>query len=159
MAKALEEAIGEALREKKATVAVAESCTGGLISHRITNVPGSSEYFERGVVAYSNQAKVDFLGVPEDVIKDRGAVSPETAMAMAYGVRKAADATFGLATTGIAGPGGGTPEKPVGLVYIGIAGPNGVEAKGFRFDGERLAIKEKAADAALSWLLSEVEKL
>lgn len=159
MAKPLEEALGEVLREKRATVAVAESCTGGLISHRMTNVPGSSEYFERGVVAYSNKAKVDFLGVSEETLSSCGAVSSETAMAMAYGIRKAASATFGLAVTGIAGPGGGTPEKPVGLVFIAIAGPKGIEVTGSRFDGERAEIKEKTAEAALTWLLSEANKL
>src|SRR3989304_3218675 len=111
--KPLEEALGEVLREKKATIAIAESCTGGVVSPRITNIFASSEYFERG------------------------AVSSETAMAMAYGIRKAAYTTFGLAVTGIAGPGGGTPEKPVGLVFIALAGPEGIEVTGSRFDGER----------------------
>lgn len=159
MAEPLEVALGVVLREKKATIGVAESCTGGLISHRITNVPGSSNYFERGVVAYSNKAKVDFLGVSEEVLSSCGAVSSETAMAMAYGIKKAACTTFGLAVTGIAGPGGGTPEKPVGLVFMAIAGPNGVEVIASRFDGERAEIKEKTAEAALTWLTSEVKKL
>lgn len=156
MTEVLEVVLGEALREKKATIALAESCTGGLISHRITNVPGSSAYFERGIVAYSNQAKVDSLGVSEEILKEFGAVSSETATAMASGIRKATNATFGLAVTGIAGPGGGTAEKPVGLVYIAIAGPKGIEVSGFRFDGNRAGIKEKTANAAMSWLLSKV---
>lgn len=159
MGKSLEAELGEVLREKKGTIAIAESCTGGLISHRITNIPGSSEYFERGVVAYSNKAKVDYIGVSEEILSSCGAVSSETAMAMAYGIKKAANTTFGLAVTGIAGPGGGTPEKPVGLVFIAIAGPNGIEVTGSRFDGDRVAIKVKTAEAALTWLLSEAKKL
>lgn len=159
MTEVLEAVLGEVLREKKATIALAESCTGGLISHRITNVPGSSAYFERGIIAYSNQAKVDYLGVSGEILKDFGAVSSETAMAMASGIRKAANSTFGLAVTGIAGPGGGTAEKPVGLVYIAIAGPKGTEVSSFRFDGDRAGIKEKTVEAALEWLLSEVNKL
>lgn len=159
MVEVLEVVLGEALREKKATIALAESCTGGLISHRITNVPGSSVYFERGIVAYSNQAKIDYLGVSGEILKDFGAVSSETAKAMASGIRKAANATFGLAATGIAGPGGGSAEKPVGLVYIAIAGPKGIEVSRFRFDGDRAGIKAKTAEAALAWLLSEVNKL
>ncbi|MBM2838383.1 MAG: competence/damage-inducible protein CinA [Deltaproteobacteria bacterium] len=159
MTEVLEVVLGEALRGKKATVAVAESCTGGLISHRITNVPGSSAYFERGIVAYSNQAKVDHLGVSEKILNDYGAVSSETAMAMASGIRKVANATFGLAVTGIAGPGGGTPEKPVGLVYIAIASPDGTEVSNFRFGGDRASIKVKTADAALKWLVSKVNNL
>lgn len=151
--------IAQVLNDKKATVAVAESCTGGLISHRITNIPGSSGYFDRGVIAYSNRTKTELLSVSEQMLKDYGAVSPETAMAMARGIRKAADATFGIAVTGIAGPGGGTPEKPVGLVYIAIAGPKGIESRGFRFDGDRLDVKGKTADEALSWLLSEAKRL
>lgn len=156
MTEVLEVALGEALREKKATIAVAESCTGGLISHRITNVPGSSDYFDMGIVAYSNKAKVDYLGVSREIIRDHGAVSSETAMAMASGIRKAANATFGLAVTGIAGPGGGAVEKPVGLVYIAIADANGIEVSGFRFDGDRAGIKAKTAEAALKWLLAKV---
>lgn len=159
MNKPLEVVLGEALKEKKATVAVAESCTGGLISNMITNVPGSSEYFERGIVAYSNKAKVDLLGVTEDTLKAFGAVSSETAMAMAYGIRKAADTTFGIGITGIAGPGGGTMAKPVGVVYIAIAGPKGIEVAGSRFEGDRAGIREKAANAALEWLVSKVKNL
>ena len=159
MTEVLEVVLGAALREKKATIALAESCTGGLISHRITNVPGSSAYFERGIVAYSNQAKVDHLGVSEKILNDYGAVSSETAMAMASGIRKAANATFGLAVTGIAGPGGGTPEKPVGLVYIAIASLDGTEVSNFRFSGDRAGIKVKTAEAALKWLISKVNNL
>lgn len=159
MTEVLEVALGETLREKKATIAVAESCTGGLISDRITNVPGSSAYFERGIVAYSNQAKIDYLGVSEKILEDHGAVSSETAMAMASGIKKAANATFGLAVTGIAGPGGGTAEKPVGLVYIALAGPYGTEVSGFRFDGDRAGIKAKTAEAALSLVVSKLKSL
>lgn len=159
LTEALEVLLGEALRIKKATIAVAESCTGGLISHRITNVPGSSDYFGIGIVAYSNKVKVDYLGVSEKILKDHGAVSSETAMAMASGIRRAANATYGLAVTGIAGPGGGTVEKPVGLVYIAIAGPYGTEVSSSRFAGDREGIKNKTADAALSLTVSKVNSL
>lgn len=151
-----EAVLGKALNKRRASLAVAESCTGGLISHRITNISGSSAYFERGIVAYSNKTKIDCLGVPEEVIKTFGAVSPETAIAMASGIMKSANTTFGLAVTGIAGPGGGTEKKPVGLVYIAVAGHDSTDVLDFRFEGDREAIKEKTANAALTWLVSKV---
>lgn len=159
MSQPLEDVLGKALKKKRASVAVAESCTGGLISHRITNVPGSSDYFDRGIVTYSNKAKVDHLGVSEEILKRCGAVSPDTAMAMASGIREIAKTTFGLAVTGIAGPGGGTTEKPVGLVYIAVAGPDGVEFSCSRFDGDRVGIKEKTANTALAWLILKINNL
>lgn len=127
----MEEAVGELLRQQGATLAVAESCTGGLIAHKMTDVPGSSEYFLFSAVTYSNEAKMRVLGVSEETIKAHGAVSEETAREMAEGARKVAGATHAISTTGIAGPEGGTPEKPVGTVCIGIAGPEGAKAKRF----------------------------
>ena len=129
----LEEVVGHLLRLQGKTVAVAESCTGGLIVHRITNVPGSSEYFERGIVAYSNRAKEELLQVPSSLIERHGAVSPEVACAMAAGVRRLAGTDLGVGVTGIAGPGGGTEAKPVGLTYIALADLQGEEWCEHRF--------------------------
>src|SRR5512136_3481226 len=109
--------IGQMLVERKLKLATAESCTGGLVGHRLTNVPGSSEYFEGGIVAYSYEAKERLLGVHHDTLYEHGAVSAETAIEMAHGVRRALGTDIGIAVTGIAGPGGGLPDKPVGLVY------------------------------------------
>jgi len=153
----LEELVGLRLRETKFTLAVAESCTGGLICHRLTNVPGASDYFLGGVVAYSNQAKVDLLQVMEETLAARGAVSQETAVAMASGVREAFHSDVGLAVTGIAGPTGGTPEKPVGTVYLGLALPWGVEAQHHLFHGSREQIKTLSAQTALNWLRRELQ--
>ena len=127
----MEAAVGRLLFEKRATVAVAESCTGGLISHMLTNVPGSSNYFLFSGVTYSNHAKISVLGVSPKIIERFGAVHEETAKEMAAGVRRIAGSDYGIATSGIAGPDGGTPEKPVGLVCIGLA--DGKSVKGFRF--------------------------
>jgi nicotinamide-nucleotide amidase len=148
----LESAVGRLLAEGGQTLATAESCTGGLISHRITNVPGSSAWFLRGVVAYRNDAKTGLLGVPAGLIERHGAVSAECAAAMAEGVRAGAGADFGLSATGIAGPSGGTPEKPVGLVFISAAGPSGTVTERHRFLRERLWNKERSATAALDLL-------
>ena len=145
----MEEVVGRLLKRRGWRIATAESCTGGLVGHRITEVPGSSDYFERGVVAYSNRAKVELLGVPEELIRRHGAVSPQVASAMAEGVRERTGVEVGLGVTGIAGPTGGTPEKPVGLVYIGVATPEEVRVKEFRFVGERSQIKFRASQAAL----------
>jgi len=152
----LEELVGLRLRETKFSLAVAESCSGGLICHRITNVPGASDYFMGGVVTYSNQAKMDLLQVPEETLAATGAVSAETAMEMASGVREIFHADIGLAVTGIAGPTGGTPEKPVGTVYMGLAMPQGVEAKHHLFQGDREQIKTLSAQTALNWLRREL---
>lgn len=148
----LEEVVGNLLLHRGAKLAVAESCTGGLIAHRITNISGSSRYFERGVVAYSNEAKNELLGVPWEIIREHGAVSAQTAQAMAEGVRELSRADIGLGVTGIAGPTGGTPEKPIGLVYIALAHEGGCFAKQFRFFGDRMANKERTAQAALNEL-------
>lgn len=145
----LEEVVGRLLTERHLTIAVAESCTGGLIADKITNVSGSSHYFEQGVVAYSNQSKIDLLGVREDVIRKHGAVSKEVAEAMAEGIRRAARTNIGLSTTGIAGPTGGTAEKPVGLVWVGYADAATTFALRFHFGDERRRVKERAAQAAL----------
>jgi len=117
----LESVIAEMLTAEKHTIATAESCTGGLIAHRLTNVPGSSDYFMQGAVCYSNQSKMDVLNVKENTLRKYGAVSPETALEMASGIRKNANTDIGLSTTGIAGPSGGLPQKPVGTVYVGIS--------------------------------------
>jgi len=149
----LEEAVGRVLTERGLTLAVAESCTGGLIGHRLTSVSGSSAYFERGVVAYSNRSKIALLGVRPEVLERYGAVSAETARAMAEGARTSSGASLGLATTGIAGPTGGTPDKPVGTVYIALDSGKGAEAEHFLFPGDRAQVKMLTAETALARLL------
>lgn len=154
----LEEQIGKLLLEKGLKVAVAESCTGGLICHLITNVSGSSNYFEAGIVSYSNYSKHSFLGVNTDIIKTKGAVSAEVALQMAEGVRKVTNVDIGLSVTGIAGPTGGSEKKPVGLVYIGLSSKERSVVREFNFSGTRLEIKEKAAIEALKLLLAYLEE-
>jgi nicotinamide-nucleotide amidase len=146
----LEEVLGKLLTERKKTIAVAESCTGGLIGARITNVSGSSQYFERGVITYSNRAKNELLKIPAEVIEKHGAVSDVVAVLMAEGVRKMGGTDFGLSATGIAGPTGGTPQKPVGLVYIGFAHENDSFAERFIFGQDRRTNRQRAAQAALN---------
>ena len=148
----LEEVIGELLREKGATLAVAESCTGGLLGSRITDVSGSSDYFNRGVVAYGNVAKIEELDVAQELIDRHGAVSPEVAKAMADGVRRRSRTDYGIGITGIAGPTGGTPEKPVGLVYIGVASEEGAKVEKCLFLGSRKMIKFRSTQKALDML-------
>jgi nicotinamide-nucleotide amidase len=132
---------------------VAESCTGGLIGYRLTQVAGSSAYVDRGVLCYSNRAKTDLLGVPAGLIEQHGAVSREVAEAMAKGMRERAGVSVALSVTGIAGPGGATETKPVGLVHIGLdGGSDGVVTKEFRFHGDRSVIRQRAAQAALDLL-------
>src|SRR5689334_7183872 len=143
----LEEVVGRMLVERGMTLAVAESCTGGLIADRITDIPGSSTWFERGVVAYSNAAKIGILGVPPEIIAAHVAVSNETACAMAEGIRRIAHADVGLAVTGIAGPSGGSAEKPVGLVWIAVARSSDVAARAYRFGTGRRRVKERAAQS------------
>jgi nicotinamide-nucleotide amidase len=145
----IEQVIADLLFKKKLTIAVAESCTGGLISHKLTQIPGSSAYFNRGIVAYSNKAKMEILKVPRQTIEKHGAVSRETAQAMAVGVRKISETEIGLSATGIAGPGGGTQEKPVGLVYIGYADSEQVLIEEHHFPRERWWNKERTAVTAL----------
>ncbi len=144
--------MGKLLREKGLTLAVAESCTGGLLGMRLTEVPGSSDYFRGGVIAYSNAVKEAVLGVPRAILEGKGAVSPECARAMAEGVRRVLGADLALAITGIAGPTGGTPEKPVGLVYIALAHPGGVEVERHEFRGSRQGVRWSASEAALALL-------
>jgi nicotinamide-nucleotide amidase len=148
----LEEVVGHALGAHKFSLSVAESCTGGLVKHRITNVSGSSDYFLGGVVAYHNDVKRTLLGVPDQVLTDCGAVSKETAMHMAEGVRKLFNSDIGVGVTGIAGPTGGTLSKPVGLVYLGLSTPESTQYEEHRFTGERIAIKEQSAQACLDML-------
>ena len=145
----LESVVGRLLRARKATLAVAESCTGGLIAHRITEIPGSSDYFLRGVVAYSNKAKEELLGVQTEILEKYGPVSTEVVEQMARGVRESSGATVGVATTGIAGPTGGTPEIPVGRVYIALCAEDISEVKHHDFFGDRHAIKLMASAVAL----------
>jgi PncC family amidohydrolase len=153
MGKALEIVAGELLRERGLRLAVAESCTGGLIGHRITNVPGASTYYMGSVTAYAYEAKVRLLGVCWSTLEKYGAVSKETALEMADGVRQALAADIGVSVTGIAGPGGGTPEKPVGLTWIGLCAPGVDEAWEYNWNGDRLQVKEQSAQQALQLLV------
>ena len=147
----LEMVVGRLLVERRLTLAVAESCTGGLLSHRLTSVPGSSAYFERGVLAYSHRAKEE-LGVPDSLLRAHGTVSGPCAEAMARGVATLAGAPCALAVTGIAGPDGGTPDKPVGTVFVGLAVNGDVAARRFYFAGDRAAVTWQSTQAALDIL-------
>ncbi|HHT9123029.1 MAG TPA: competence/damage-inducible protein A [Candidatus Wunengus sp. YC63] len=146
----LESAVATILKKYNKTIAVAESCTGGLVSDKLTNIPGISEYFLEGVVAYSNKAKVDILGVSDELIQKHGAVSQQVAKAMAEGVKKRSSANIGVGITGIAGPTGATKEKPVGLVYIAVIVDDITEVKECRFRGSRIDIKNFSANTALN---------
>ena len=141
------------LKKQGVTIATAESCTGGLIAHILTNVSGSSDYFDRGIVSYSNKSKMELLDVSDELIKRFGAVSEEVAKAMAEGIRKKSNVDIGLATTGIAGPTGVTREKPVGLVYIAVATSDDTVVRRFQFSGNRLENKDSTCNAALDMLL------
>lgn len=154
-----EEHILRLMVSKALRMSVAESCTGGLIASRITDVPGSSEYFEAGVVTYSNGSKTRFLGVPEDLIVARGAVSSEVAESMAQGVQRVTGADVGLSVTGIAGPGGGTEDKPVGTVFIGLSWDGGSTVKESHFEGNRTEIRQQTSQAALQLVLDYLEGL
>lgn len=160
--RALAECVRTALTETETMVAVAESSTGGLVGSKITDIPGASGYFERSIVTYSNEAKRDLLGVRQETLEASGAVSADVAKQMARGVSDNAGTTWGLSTTGIAGPSGGTEKKPVGTVFIGTAyqgedGEESVSATRYQFDGSRLECKEQFAKQALSDLLEAVE--
>lgn len=148
----MEAVVGRLLRQRGATLAVAESCTGGLVASRLTDVSGSSDYFESGVVAYSLAAKQALLDVPRALLEQYGAVSLPVATAMAEGVRRRGGTTFGLATTGVAGPTGGTPEKPVGLVWVALAWEGGSSGRDFRLLGDREMIKHRGSQMALEML-------
>lgn len=147
--KNIETVLVELLIESKMKLATAESCTGGLIAQKITSVPGASECFDCGVVTYSNEQKHKLLGVSEETLNKYGAVSEQTALEMCKGVRKLAKSDFGISVTGIAGPGGGTPQKPVGTVWIGICGESVHKAERFVFAGDRNQVRESTAETAL----------
>lgn len=149
---ACEVIVGRLLEQRGLTLAVAESCTGGLISHRLTNVPGSSTYYQGSVTAYSYEVKELLLRVQHETLCQYGAVSEQTAREMARGVRHALHADVGLAVTGVAGPDGGTPDKPVGLVYIALAVPDGEWVERHVWNGNRWENKERSAGAALDLL-------
>ena len=149
----LEIQIGELLRARQLKLATAESCTGGLIASRITDVPGSSDYFVGGVAVYAYEAKVGLLGVSWDTLHNFGAVSRETVLEMARGARKVFEADIAISVSGIAGPGGGLPDKPIGTTWIGLSAREGDWTRLFRFEGNRVQNKSSSADAALQLLL------
>lgn len=146
------------LRERGWTCATAESCTGGLIGHLITSIAGSSDYFLGGVIAYSNDAKIRHLGVARETLDSVGAVSPETAAQMAAGARRALGADFGISSTGIAGPGGATDRKPVGLIYIGLSTPDSEEVRELRLSRDRIGNINETARAALQLSLDVLQQ-
>jgi len=148
----MEEVVGKLLREQGKTLAVAESCTGGLVGERITAVPGSSDYFLGGVVAYSDRIKVALLGVPEPILREHGAVSEPVALAMAAGARERFGSDLAVSTTGIAGPGGGSEAKPVGLVWVGFSGADENAAQLFEFPLDRSRHRLATAQVALDWV-------
>jgi PncC family amidohydrolase len=152
----VEKVIGDLLREREWTLSIAESCTGGLICDRITDIPGSSDYFEGGMVTYSNESKAKHLGIPLDDIKRYGAVSPQVARKMAQGVRKAFGTTFGLSTTGVSGPTGGTKRAPIGRVFIGLASGRRTWVKKEDLKGSRKEIKRKASEKALQFFYEKL---
>ena len=151
MRNSLEKTIGDLLRKRGWTVSIAESCTGGLVCDRITDVSGSSDYFMGGMVTYSNESKAKHLGVSLDYIKRYGAVSPQVARRMAEGVRKAFNTTFGLSTTGVAGPTGGTKRAPIGRVFIGLANGRKTQVEKLDLKGNRIEIKRKATEKSLEF--------
>ncbi len=153
----LELKIGKTLAERGQKVVFAESCTGGLIGHRITNIPGSSEYYLGSITAYAYEAKVHWLNVSWDTLKAHGAVSRKVVLEMAQGVRDALKADIGLSVSGIAGPGGGMPDKPVGTTWIGLATAEGTWARHFCWDGDRTQNKDYSADAVLQMLLDYLQ--
>ena len=146
------------LKEKKLKIATAESCTGGLIASTLTNISGSSDYFDRGVISYSNKAKTKLLGLTENILKKYGAVSKQVAKIMAESIRTSSNVDIGVSTTGIAGPTGGTKQKPVGLVYIGISTSKQTNIKKFKFSGNRLQNKELTCNAALKMILDNLKR-
>jgi CDP-diacylglycerol--glycerol-3-phosphate 3-phosphatidyltransferase len=150
--------IGEALRAAGLTLATAESCTGGLVAKLITDRPGSSAWFRGGVVAYADEVKRDQLGVPAELLAAHGAVSAEVAQSMAIGIRTRLDTSLGVAVTGIAGPDGGRPDKPVGLTFVAVAGENLTEVRRFLFDGDRWSNRRQAAEECLRMVLTAIEQ-
>ena len=158
-AKPLEVLAGELLRARGLRLAVAESCTGGLVGHRLTNVPGSSTYYMGGITAYAYEAKVRLLDVRWETLEKHGAVSEEVVLEMARGVRKALAADIGISVSGIAGPGGGTPDKPVGLTWVGLSADDVDRAWSFIWPGSRLEVKEQSAQATLQALVDYLSGL
>ena len=154
----MEDAVGRELKSRGLFVATAESCTGGLVASRLTDVAGSSEYVKGGVVSYTNEVKADVLAVDRDMLAREGAVSDAVARAMAEGVRRKLGADFGVSTTGLAGPGGGTEETPVGTVFIAVAGSEGTTAQKYFFTGRREQVKFRASQAALAALRAYIKK-
>jgi PncC family amidohydrolase len=148
----MEEVLGEALASRGATLTLAESCTGGLVAQMVTSVAGSSRYFDRGFVVYANAAKTELLGVPAELLAEHGAVSEACARAMAEGARTRAGTTYAAAITGIAGPGGTTPDKPVGTVWVAVAGPSGTVGQLLQWPGDRAMIRGLSAMVALDLL-------
>jgi PncC family amidohydrolase len=157
MPETLEIIIGNRLRQRGLKLASAESCTGGLIGDRLTNIAGSSDYYLGGVIAYANEIKIGLLGVPSGLLAQYGAVSRETVLEMAAAARKILGADIAVSVSGIAGPGGGTDEKPVGTVWVGLAGPDGKWARHFHFSGDRLQNKASSAQAALQFVWDYLE--
>lgn len=153
----LELRIGNILSKSHLTLTAAESCTGGLVANRLTDIPGSSAYFMGGIVAYSYEAKVALLGVSWDTLNTKGAVSQETVFEMARGARKAIGADIAVSVSGIAGPGGGTDEKPVGTTWIGLVTPHGEWARLFVWNGDRIQNKHSSSEAALQLILDYLE--
>jgi PncC family amidohydrolase len=156
--KPLEVLVGELITKRGLKLATAESCTGGLIGHLLTNVAGSSMYYLGGVTAYANEAKARLLGVRWETLEKYGAVSSETVIEMARGIRTALEADIGISVSGIAGPGGGSPEKPVGTVWIGLSSQREEYSRHYLWSGDRLAVKEQSAQAALGLLVEYLQR-
>lgn len=155
----IEVIIGELLISRCLTISTAESCTGGMLAAKLIDYPGISQAFMEGIITYSNEAKSKRIGVKKDTLLKYGAVSKETAMEMAIGIAKTAGTNIGVSTTGIAGPGGGTTEKPIGLVYIGLYINGKLENRELRLSGDRQTIRKNTVEIALNWLKEELEKL
>lgn len=153
----LERKAAQILSKSKKSLSIAESCSGGLLGHRLTNIPGSSRFLLLDVIAYSNQAKQKILGVPASVLKKHGAVSDPVARQMAEHVRRISRSDFGIGITGIAGPGGGTKQKPVGLVFIAVTGENFTASKKFLLKGRRSQVKMQATTQALKFLINRIK--
>ena len=158
MSGAIEARLGEKLRKRKMSLALAESCTGGLIGHRITQIPGASDYFLGGIVAYSNRAKEQILGVQAKTLEAHGAVSEATAIEMAQGARRLFSSDLGLSVTGIAGPSSDSSEKPIGLTWIAVSTAKGAWSQSHRWGGDRTTNKEQSASAALHFLEEHLEE-
>jgi nicotinamide-nucleotide amidase len=152
------ESVSKLLTDNKLTIATAESCTGGLLGHMLTSISGSSAYYDRGIISYTNEAKQELLGVPKDLLEQYGAVSEQVAASMAKGVRKLAQTDLGVSTTGIAGPTGGTIDKPVGLVYIGVSSKEKTLVKRFEFQGSRLENKDLTCIEALNLIKQMIQQ-